>query len=71
MEHPLLSKLQSPLELHDMSVAELNQAATEICDAMCELLSERSAHFASNLGVVELCLALHSIFDFRENLNDL
>ena len=50
-----------------MSVAELDQTAAEICDVMCDLLSERSAHFASNLGVVELCLALHSIFDFRQD----
>ena len=67
MEHSILSNLQSPLELHDMSVAELNETAAEICDIMCELLSERSAHFASNLGVVELCLALHSIFDFSQD----
>ncbi len=67
MEHPILSNLQSPLELHEMSVAELNETATEICDVMCDLLSERSAHFASNLGVVELCLALHSIFDFSQD----
>ena len=67
MEHPILSKLQSPLELHEMSVAELDQTAAEICDVMCDLLSERSAHFASNLGVVELCLALHSIFDFCQD----
>ncbi len=67
MEHPILSNLQSPMELHEMSVAELDQAAAEICDVMCDLLSERSAHFASNLGVVELCLALHSIFDFRQD----
>jgi len=55
------------MELHEMSVAELDQTAAEICDVMCDLLSERSAHFASNLGVVELCLALHSIFDFRQD----
>ncbi len=67
MEHPILSNLQSPIELHEMSVAELNDTAAEICDVMCDLLSERSAHFASNLGVVELCLALHSIFDFRQD----
>jgi len=67
MEHSILSNLQSPMELHEMSVAELDQTAAEICDVMCELLSERSAHFASNLGVVELCLALHSIFDFRQD----
>ncbi len=34
---------------------------------LCNLLSTRPAHFASNLGVVELCLALHSVFDFRRD----
>ena len=34
---------------------------------LCNLVSARSAHFASNLGVVELCLALHSVFDFRRD----
>ena len=48
-----------------MSLADLNQLAEEIRDVLCNLLSTRSAHFASNLGVVELCLALHSVFDFR------
>ena len=34
---------------------------------LCNLLATRTAHFASNLGVVELCLALHSVFDFRKD----
>jgi 1-deoxy-D-xylulose-5-phosphate synthase len=50
-----------------MSVAELNQLAAEIRDVLCNLLQERTAHFASNLGVVELALALHSVFDFRRD----
>ena len=50
-----------------MSLAELKQLAAEIRDVLCNLLSTRSAHFASNLGVVELCLALHSVFDFRHD----
>ena len=36
-------------------------------DVLCNLLSTRTAHFASNLGVVELALALHSVFDFRRD----
>ena len=31
------------------------------------LVATRTAHFASNLGVVELCLALHSVYDFRHD----
>ncbi|MCU0880964.1 MAG: hypothetical protein MUF06_24615 [Pirellulaceae bacterium] len=63
--HPLLSQLESASELHGMTNAELGRVADEIRDVLCNLLEERTAHFASNLGVVELCLALHSVFDFR------
>jgi 1-deoxy-D-xylulose-5-phosphate synthase len=66
-KHPLLSRLQSAHDLHRMSVAELNQLGGEIRDVLCNLLAERTAHFASNLGVVELALALHSVFDFRRD----
>ena len=65
--HRLLSKIESPLELHAMSAGELTELAGEIRDALCNLLSVRTAHFASNLGVVELCLALHSTFNFRRD----
>ncbi len=36
-------------------------------DALCTVVSNRTAHFASNLGVVELCLALHTTFDFSRD----
>ncbi len=65
--HPLLSKLDSAEPLQNFSSAELSQAADEIRDVLCNLLATRTAHFASNLGVVELCLALHSTFDFRRD----
>src|SRR5262245_2187114 len=66
-KHPLLSNLDTAYDLHGMSVAQLNQFAAEIRDVLCNLLQERTAHFASNLGVVELALALHSMFDFRHD----
>ncbi len=62
-----LSKLGSPLELQQMTVRELEEVASEIREVLCNLLAIRTAHFASNLGVVELCLALHSVFDFRRD----
>ena len=65
--HELLSNIESPEALHNMSLAELKQLADEIRDVLCNLLGTRSAHFASNLGVVELCLALHSVFDFSHD----
>ncbi|MEM7476981.1 MAG: 1-deoxy-D-xylulose-5-phosphate synthase N-terminal domain-containing protein, partial [Planctomycetota bacterium] len=53
----LLENIESARDLHSMSLQELEQVANEIRDVLCGLLSIRTAHFASNLGVVELCLA--------------
>lgn len=50
-----------------MSHAQLVQVASEMRDTLCNLVEARSAHFASNLGVVELCLALHTTFDFLKD----
>lgn len=66
-EFPILERIQSAVDLHSMSLTELEQAADEIRKVLCGLLSIRTAHFASNLGVVELCLALHSVYDFRKD----
>ena len=63
----LLAKIQSPADLHTLSLAQLEQLADEIRDVLCNLVSTRSAHFASNLGVVELCLALHDVYDFSHD----
>jgi 1-deoxy-D-xylulose-5-phosphate synthase len=60
----LLQSIESPLQLHQMSVMQLEELAGEIRNALCDLMSLRAAHFSSNLGVVELALALHSSFDF-------
>ena len=60
----VLPTLQSPRELERLSVPELYHLAEEIRAELCRLYDHRSVHFASNLGVVELCIALHSTFDF-------
>ncbi|WP_390622475.1 1-deoxy-D-xylulose-5-phosphate synthase [Candidatus Laterigemmans baculatus] len=65
--HRLLSRIKSGEDLKRFSPAELEEVAVEIRDVLCNLLATRTAHFASNLGVVELCLALHSVFDFRSD----
>src|SRR5215831_18219853 len=66
MDH-LLSKIESPRDLQGLSLAELEQLAVEMREVLCNLMSNRTAHFASNLGVVELCLALHTTFDFSRD----
>ncbi len=65
--HELLSKLKDATELQRMSLEQLDSLAAEIRSVLCNLLATRTAHFASNLGVVELCIALHSVFDFKED----
>ena len=60
----ILSSIQSAKDLQDLSLKDLEQLAREIREALCRLLGKRTAHFASNLGVVELAIALHTSFDF-------
>ena len=63
----LLPKIQSAQDLQQLSLEELNELAVEIREVLCNLVADRTAHFASNLGVVELCVSLHSTFDFRRD----
>lgn len=65
--HPLLASLADASPLRDFSPEQLAQTAAEVRDVLCNLLVTRTAHFASNLGVVELCLALHCEHDFRSD----
>ena len=66
-EPQILPRIASPFDLRTLSDAELQQLSVEIRDTLCDLVSVRSAHFASNLGVVELCMALHLVFDFSND----
>lgn len=55
----LLDKVSNPEDLEDFSYEELNTLSTEIRDFLLETISETGGHLASNLGVVELTVALH------------
>ena len=61
---PILPTIQSPRDLDGLTLPQLERLADEMREVLCNLVRCRSAHFASNLGVVELCLALHQTFDF-------
>ncbi|MCH2200566.1 MAG: 1-deoxy-D-xylulose-5-phosphate synthase [Fuerstiella sp.] len=67
MSFEILSEIESPAQLRSMDDAQLNQLADEIREALITVVADRSAHFASNLGVVELCIALHQVFDFSKD----
>src|SRR5271166_6323108 len=67
MTSALLPTIASPADLHHLTDEQLDQLAQEMRDELVRVLSIRTAHFASNLGVVELCLALHLTFDFSRD----
>jgi 1-deoxy-D-xylulose-5-phosphate synthase len=58
-----LSRIDSPEDLKKLSVEELPLLAREIRDMLLETISETGGHLSSNLGVVELTMAMHYVFD--------
>jgi 1-deoxy-D-xylulose-5-phosphate synthase len=64
MEHfPLLDQVNSPLDLKDLNHAELSQLSEEIRTFLIDSVTKTGGHLAAGLGVVELTLAIHKIFD--------
>lgn len=63
----LLPQIKSPADLQALTDEQLQELTHEIRDELIRVLTTRPAHFASNLGVVELCLALHLTFDFSRD----
>lgn len=59
----ILKKIQSPRDIKDMDYTELASLAEEIRECLIENVSHTGGHLASNLGVVELTMALHRVFD--------
>ena len=59
----LLDRVNSPADIRDMTVEELQQLAAEIREEIIRVVSINGGHLASNLGTVELTLALHKVFD--------
>jgi 1-deoxy-D-xylulose-5-phosphate synthase len=58
-----LNNIQNPEFLKKMTVKELEQLAGEIRSFLITNISKTGGHLASNLGVVELTIALHYVFD--------
>jgi 1-deoxy-D-xylulose-5-phosphate synthase len=62
--YPLLVGINGPGDLKGLSVTQLKQLAGEIRQFILDTISRTGGHLASNLGVVEITLALHYVFDF-------
>lgn len=63
MEHEILSKIKSPSDLKKLEENKLPLLAEEVRDTIISTVSENGGHLASNLGVVELTIALHKVFN--------
>ncbi|WP_293736910.1 1-deoxy-D-xylulose-5-phosphate synthase [uncultured Phascolarctobacterium sp.] len=62
-ENNLLDKINSPADVKKLSDKQLKQLAAEIRQLLIEVISHTGGHLAPNLGVVELTLALHKVFN--------
>lgn len=63
----MLEKINSPEDVKKLNIKEKIELSNEIRKYILEIVSENGGHLASNLGVVELTIALHSIFNVAED----
>src|SRR5215207_10480458 len=63
MNNNLLRTINSPADVRKLSRNELKQLAVELRDFVLQSVSKTGGHLSSNLGTVELTIALHHVFD--------
>src|SRR5580700_558500 len=61
---PLLNQIHSPADLRKLSLDELSLLAGEVRQRIVDAVSKNGGHLASNLGVTDLTLAPHYVYDF-------
>ena len=64
---PLLDTINSPLDVKKLSIPQLELLAEEIREELISVLSKTGGHLGPNLGVVELTLAMHYVFNTPED----
>ncbi|MCX7704137.1 MAG: 1-deoxy-D-xylulose-5-phosphate synthase [Planctomycetota bacterium] len=64
----LLETIDSPQDLRKLEVSQLPKLAAEIRSFIIDVVLKNSGHLSPNLGVVELTLALHYVFDFKSDV---
>ena len=63
----LLDNINNPKDLQTLSIEQLNQLSEEMRDFITHSVSQTGGHLASNLGVVDLTIAMHRVFDFSKD----
>ncbi|MFA5292695.1 MAG: 1-deoxy-D-xylulose-5-phosphate synthase [Phycisphaerae bacterium] len=67
MQYELLDKVNYPKDIRTLSMPQLNKLAAEIRDFITHSVSCTGGHLASNLGAIELTIAMHYVFDFSKD----
>ena len=67
MSEKILDKVNKPKDLKKLNYKEKDELAKELREKVIKTVSENGGHLASNLGVVELTIALHSVFNTPED----
>lgn len=67
MSDSILDRISSPADLKKLDLEQLPEVAAELRREIIETVSHTGGHLASNLGTVELTLALHYVFDFSRD----
>ena len=60
---PTLDRISGPADMKGLSVGELRRLADELREELIESVSQTGGHLGSSLGVVELTVAIHAVFD--------
>ena len=68
MNRNLLSHINSPAEVRQLPESELPQLAQELRDFIIDIVSAKEGHLGASLGVIELTIALHYVFDTPNDL---
>src|SRR6188768_1424522 len=68
MKSNLLQHIHSPIDLRQLDEAQLPQLAQELRDFIIDVVSVKEGHLGASLGVVELTIALHYVFNTPEDL---
>ena len=64
----LLSHITTPADLRQLSESQLPQVANELRDFIIDIVSQKEGHLGASLGVIELTVALHYVFDTPNDL---
>jgi 1-deoxy-D-xylulose-5-phosphate synthase len=66
--HQLLDKVESPKDIKDLDLNQLYQLSKELRDFILNSVSQTGGHLSSNLGCIELTIALHYVYDTPNDL---